>query len=86
VFDREVNPICQAAGSIKEREAWFISAALTNTRLGQNKSVTVKDECFTLPAQEIYGDSCGRKGLDETPQCVAQGGSAAARGKRSIFP
>jgi|SRR5690625_2513099 len=27
-------------------------------------------------------DSSGRKGLDETPQSVARGGSLAARGKR----
>src|SRR5699024_9541673 len=29
--------------------------------------------------------SCGRKGLDETPQCEARGGSLAARGKRSVY-
>nr|WP_229740627.1 hypothetical protein [Ornithinibacillus halotolerans] len=34
----------------------------------------------------MYGDSCGRKGIGETPQCEARGGSPAARGKRSIFP
>ncbi|PXY55855.1 hypothetical protein [Virgibacillus profundi] len=34
----------------------------------------------------MYEDSCGRKGIGETPQCVARGGSPAARGKRSIFP
>jgi hypothetical protein len=38
-------------------------------RPGQNKSFTVKDECFTLPAQEIYGDFCGRKGIGEIPEC-----------------
>jgi len=27
-------------------------------------------------------DSCGRKGLDETPQSIARGGLLAARGKR----
>jgi len=27
-------------------------------------------------------DSCGRKGLNETPQSVARGGSLAAHGKR----
>ncbi|PXY53742.1 hypothetical protein CIT14_12080 [Virgibacillus profundi] len=31
-------------------------------------------------------DSCGRKGIGETPQCVARGGSPAARGKRNVFP
>nr|WP_146818555.1 hypothetical protein [Alkalibacillus haloalkaliphilus] len=30
-------------------------------------------------------DSCGSKGLGETPQCVARGGSPAAHGKRSIL-
>nr|WP_235858205.1 hypothetical protein [Sutcliffiella cohnii] len=34
----------------------------------------------------MYVDSCGRKGIGETPQCRARGGSPAARGKRSIFP
>src|SRR5699024_6246086 len=29
--------------------------------------------------------SCGSKGLDETPQCEARGGSLAARGKRSVY-
>src|SRR5699024_9759489 len=24
-----------------------------------------------IPAEEIYEDSCGRKGLGETPQCVS---------------
>ncbi|WP_139184803.1 hypothetical protein [Virgibacillus subterraneus] len=34
----------------------------------------------------MHGDSCGRKGIGETPQCAARGGSTAARGKRSVFP
>ncbi|AST94346.1 hypothetical protein BC6307_13170 [Sutcliffiella cohnii] len=34
----------------------------------------------------MYVDSSGRKGIGETPQCEARGGSPAARGKRSIFP
>ncbi|WP_339217800.1 hypothetical protein [Ornithinibacillus sp. FSL M8-0202] len=34
----------------------------------------------------MYVDSCGKKGIGETPQCEARGGSPAARGKRSIFP
>src|SRR5699024_1859243 len=29
--------------------------------------------------------SCGSKGLDETPQCEARGGSLAALGKRSVY-
>ncbi|MFD2045772.1 hypothetical protein ACFSTA_13730 [Ornithinibacillus salinisoli] len=33
----------------------------------------------------MHVDSCGRKGFGETPQCVARGGSPAARGKRSVF-
>ena len=28
----------------------------------------------------------GRKGIGETTQCEAQGGSTAAHGKRSVFP
>ncbi|RDW21186.1 hypothetical protein CWR45_02765 [Oceanobacillus chungangensis] len=39
-----------------------------------------------IQAKEIHGDSCGRKGLGETTKCAAQGGSPAARGKRSVFP
>ena len=35
------------------------------------------------PAKEIHGDSCGRKGLGETTQCVAQGGSTAAQSSRN---
>ncbi|PXY53672.1 hypothetical protein CIT14_11710 [Virgibacillus profundi] len=31
-----------------------------------------------IPAEEIYEDSSGRKGIGETPQCVARGGSPAA--------
>ena len=38
-----------------------------------------------LPAARIHEDSCGSKGLDETPQCEARGGSLAARGKRSVY-
>nr|WP_309507483.1 hypothetical protein [Sediminibacillus dalangtanensis] len=34
----------------------------------------------------MHGDSSGREGIGETPQSVARGGSAAARGKRSVFP
>ncbi|PXY55405.1 hypothetical protein CIT14_00765 [Virgibacillus profundi] len=40
----------------------------------------------TITAEETHEDSCGRKGLGETPQCVARGGSPAARGKRNVFP
>ncbi|PAV31198.1 hypothetical protein CIL05_00625 [Virgibacillus profundi] len=40
----------------------------------------------TIPAEETHEDSCGRKGLGETPECVARGGSPAARGKRNVFP
>ncbi|PXY52754.1 hypothetical protein CIT14_16895 [Virgibacillus profundi] len=36
-------------------------------------------------AEEIYEDFCGRRGIGETPECVARGGLPAARGKRSIF-
>src|SRR5699024_370900 len=35
-----------------------------------------------VPSNWNMRDSCGRKGLDETPQSVARGGSLAARGKR----
>nr|WP_245251785.1 hypothetical protein [Virgibacillus litoralis] len=41
---------------------------------------------MSKPAEEIHVDSCGRKGIGETPQCAARGGSTAARGKRSVFP
>nr|WP_143069950.1 hypothetical protein [Lentibacillus persicus] len=34
----------------------------------------------------MCGDSCGKRGIGETPKCLARGGSPAARGKRSIFP
>ncbi|WP_237049434.1 hypothetical protein [Lentibacillus amyloliquefaciens] len=34
----------------------------------------------------MHADSCGRKGIGETPKRSAQGGSPAARGKRSVFP
>nr|WP_245545005.1 hypothetical protein [Lentibacillus jeotgali] len=34
----------------------------------------------------MHGDSCGRKGIGETPQNGVRGGSPAARGKRSVFP
>ncbi|MFZ3579578.1 hypothetical protein [Virgibacillus sp. DJP39] len=33
----------------------------------------------------MHEDSCGRKGIGETPQCVARGGSPASRGKRVYF-
>src|SRR5690625_1956204 len=36
----------------------------------------------TQPSNWNTRDSSGRKGLDETPQSVARGGSLAARGKR----
>src|SRR5690625_7054578 len=36
----------------------------------------------TEPSNWNTRDSSGRKGLDETPQSVARGGSLAARGKR----
>ncbi|WP_338066946.1 hypothetical protein [Virgibacillus profundi] len=39
-----------------------------------------------MSAEETHVDSSGRKGLGETPQCVARGGSPAARGKRNVFP
>nr|WP_240510207.1 hypothetical protein [Virgibacillus profundi] len=39
-----------------------------------------------MPEEETHEDSCGRKGIGETPQCVARGGSPAARGKRNVFP
>ncbi|PAV29289.1 hypothetical protein CIL05_12905 [Virgibacillus profundi] len=54
---------------------WFIS---------KSKSIFKVEN--TILAKEIREDSCGRKGLGETPQCVARGGSPAARGKRSVFP
>ncbi|MRH42783.1 hypothetical protein GH741_08795 [Aquibacillus halophilus] len=40
----------------------------------------------TIPTEEIPETPAGWKGIDETPQCVARGGSTAARGKRSVFP
>ncbi|TFB21112.1 hypothetical protein E3U55_09840 [Filobacillus milosensis] len=46
----------------------------------------IQGEQYATLAEEIYVDSCGRKGLGETPQCLARGGSPAARGKRSIIP
>ncbi|TFJ92050.1 hypothetical protein E4U82_14270 [Lentibacillus salicampi] len=54
--------------------------------MDRTKMYKTKNEQYIAIAEEIYVDSCGRKGLGETPQCEAQGGSPAARGKRSIFP
>src|SRR5699024_12703467 len=52
--------------------------------LEHTKIINIKDEHLTDRAYEIYVDSCGSRGLDETPKCAAFGGSSAARGKRSI--
>ncbi|WP_143155625.1 hypothetical protein [Ornithinibacillus halophilus] len=35
--------------------------------------------------KEIHVDSCGSRGIGETPESFARGGSPAARGKRSVF-
>ncbi|WP_245745264.1 hypothetical protein [Lentibacillus persicus] len=40
----------------------------------------------TTLAEETHADSCGSKGIGETPQGIARGGSPAARGKRHVFP
>ena len=39
-----------------------------------------------MTAKEIHEDSCGKSEDDETPQRSLRGGSARARGKRSVFP
>ena len=39
----------------------------------------------TQPSNWNTRDSSGMKGLDETPQSVARGGSLAARGKRVYY-
>src|SRR5699024_905225 len=48
--------------------------------------ITLNQREIIIIAEEIRGDSCGSRGLDETPQGSARGGSSADHGKRSVFP
>ncbi len=50
------------------------------------KTCRISNEQCMDKAEEIYVDSCGRKGLGEIRSAKARRGSTAARGKRSIFP
>jgi hypothetical protein len=50
------------------------------------KMLYSKDEQCTKLAEEIYADSCGRKGIGETPQCVSTRRLTSHPRKRSVFP